>query len=85
MSKITPIVTDFGGNSPWTPTGITEWERKRGNGIYFPEKVFPLEGPCDGTALRLFHEPQGFACHFHVKPAVLQLNFNCRLPAPKSV
>ena len=46
-------------------------------------EVFSLEWPCHRSVLCLLCEPQRLVCHFHIKLDVLQLNCNCRLPAPK--
>lgn len=81
MSGIIPILMDFTGNYPWTLKGRIVWKRIFDNGIYFLKKIFFGKGLAM-TVYYLFCEPQGFACQF--KLAVLQTNFICRLPAPKS-
>jgi len=76
--------TDFTRNPPWTPKGRTEWARKLNKETSFLESYFLCKGLAT-IAYDVCSGNQRFACHFHIKRAVLQLNSNCRLPAPKSV
>ena len=74
----------FSGKSPWTLAGRTEQERKLDTGVYLL-KFSSLQRPCHRSILCLLCEPQRLVCHFHIKLAILQLNCNCGLPAPKSL